>query len=63
MKLKELKNVIHDDAHIAITYKNSTELPLFYNSWRECKNDLKKEAWNMEVTLNSNAGIEIVFDM
>lgn len=62
MKLKELENVIFDDATISIQMKNSNELPIIYNTWRECKKELKKDAWEKEVKLNSYCGIQIVFD-
>lgn len=61
MKLRELENVIEDDATVFITCTSDDGLPLMFRSWKEFKKDCKKAAWEEEVTLRSSAGIEINF--
>lgn len=63
MRLRELKDVISDDASVSLQVKNSNELPVLYTTWKECKNELKEEAWDMEVNLTSYVGIQIVFTL
>lgn len=63
MKLKELENVIDDNASVSVQTKSNKGkgLPLIYDSWKECKESFKDDAWNEEVKLTSYGGIQIYF--
>lgn len=61
MKLKELEHVIDEDTAVSITTETNDGLPLRYPSWKNFKEDVKEEAWDEDVTLRSNAGIQINF--
>jgi len=61
MKLIELKDVIDDESSISLQTKSNSDYPIIYNTWRECKKDIKKVVWDEEVKLCSYAGIQIIF--
>lgn len=59
LKLKDLKDSITDDSSVYLQIDDG--LPFYYSSWKKCKEDLKKTAWDEEVRLKSYAGILIEF--
>lgn len=53
--------MIDEDSSVSITSESNYRLPLIYHSRKSFKEDVKETAWDEEITLRSNAGMQISF--
>ena len=63
MKLKDLKDIIAEDTPVSIAFVNEDELPFMFNTFKELKEDIKENGWELKVKeLRSSGSILIILD-